>query len=72
MEAGRATSVDLLNSPELRGGGGLGGSKDRLAVLLTMFAVEVRLGGCMNLSLIADGRNASMDLRTGGSGGIGR
>jgi hypothetical protein len=42
----------LLNSPELRGGGGLGGSRDFAGLAkLDPVAVCVRLGGGIDLSL---------------------
>lgn len=73
------TGTGRLNSPEFRGGGGLGGSSDfrgSAGALDIIGPVLVLLGGGMNLLFVsdikADGRNVSMDRRTGGSGGAGR
>jgi hypothetical protein len=63
-----------LNSPDCRGGGGFGGSRDLVGfALLAPVVVCVRRGGGMNLLLVSvtreAGRDWSNDLRTGRSGG---
>jgi hypothetical protein len=72
---GAGVGAGRLNSPELRGGGGLGGSKALAGgAALDDGSVLVRFGGGLNLlsaSANAEGgRYVSNDLRIGGSGGL--
>lgn len=75
--AANCAGVGLFISPELRGGGGLGGKRERELVLSGVGAANVcvRFGGGINLLFVSaidgGGRKVSMDRLTGGSGSEG-